>query len=90
MPVTGRYLLTSSWYGGGVDVVDFTNLADARELGYYDHAGGSVWSAYWYNGLIYDNDIPRGQDIYRFSDRTRAAAKRFPYMNPQTQEALLR
>src|SRR6266545_7229722 len=89
VPVTGRYLLTSSWYGGGVDVVDFTDLGNAKELGYYDAAGGSVWSAYWYNGFIYDNDIPRGQDIYLFSDRARAGAKRFPYMNPQTQEAIL-
>jgi hypothetical protein len=90
VPVRGRYLLTSSWYGGGVDVVDFTDLADAQELAYYDAAGGSVWSAYWYNGFIYDNDIPRGQDIYLFSDRASAGAKRFPYMNPQTQEAILR
>jgi LVIVD repeat len=90
VPVKGRYLLTSSWYGGGVDVVDFTDLASAKELGYYDAAGGSVWSAYWYNGFIYDNDIPRGQDFYLFSDPARAGAKRFPYMNPQTQEALLR
>jgi hypothetical protein len=89
VPVRDRYLLTSSWYGGGVDVVDFTDLGNARELGYYDAGGGSVWSAYWYNGFIYDNDIPRGQDIYLFSDPARAMAKRFPYMNPQTQEAIL-
>src|SRR6266508_3156632 len=29
VPVTGRYLLTSSWYGGGVDVIDFPDPAHA-------------------------------------------------------------
>jgi hypothetical protein len=29
-------------------------------------------------------------DVFLLSDRARAGAKRFPYMNPQTQEDLIR
>ncbi len=36
VPVKDRYLLVSSWYGGGTDVIDFTDPANAREIAYYD------------------------------------------------------
>jgi len=93
VPVNGRYLLTSSWYGGGVDVVDFTDPTDAREIAYYDVGSprpGSFWAAYWYNGFIYGSDIPSGFDSFLFSGRERAGAQRLDHLNPQTQEAYLR
>jgi len=93
VPVKGRYLLTSSWYGGGVDVVDFTDPANAREIGYYDVVSptpGSFWAAYWYNGFIYGSDIRNGFDSFLFSSRERAGAQRLGHLNPQTQEKYLR
>ena len=89
LPRNDRYVLASSWYGGGVSVIDFTDPANAFEVGYYDAQvpiASESWSAYWYNGFIYSNDIPRGFDIFVLSDPARAKTKRFPHMNPQTQE----
>ncbi|MGH2557396.1 MAG: hypothetical protein ACRDHO_17055, partial [Actinomycetota bacterium] len=80
-----RDVLIASWYAGGVTVVDFTNRSSPSEIGFYDIVGNSVWSAYWYNGFIYGNDIPRGFDIYLLSDRARAGARKVPALNPQTQ-----
>jgi hypothetical protein len=93
VPVTSRYLLTSSWYGGGVDVVDFTDPANAREIAYYDvnsPAPGSFWAAYWYNGFIYGSDIRNGFDSFLLSGPERAGAQRLGHLNPQTQESYLR
>ncbi len=93
VPVKDRYLLTSSWYGGGVDVIDFTDPAHASELGYYDVESpnqGSFWAAYWYNGFIYGSDIPNGFDSFLFSGPQRAGAQQLGHLNPQTQEAYLR
>ena len=92
IPVENRYVLVSSWYGGGVDVIDFTDPAHAVEVGYYDVESpqqGSHWAAYWYNGFIYGSDIPNGFDTFLFSGRQRAGAKRFGHLNPQTQESYL-
>jgi hypothetical protein len=48
--------------------------------------GGGDWSAYWYNGLIYESDMTRGLTIWNLSDRAVAGAKKFDHLNPQTQE----
>lgn len=89
LPRNDRYILASSWYGGGTSIIDFTDPANAEEIGYYDAEGTSAWSTYWYNGLVFQNDIPRGFDVFRLSDNSRAKTKKVPYMNPQTQEDLL-
>jgi hypothetical protein len=81
-------VLVSAWYAGGTTVVDYTDRANPREIGYYDPANASVWSSYWYNNFIFTNDIVRGVDVFLLSDRARAGAKKLPYLNPQTQEAL--
>lgn len=66
-------------------MVDYTNRASPKEIGYYDPGGGSAWSSYWYNNFIYSNDIPLGFNIFHFSDPARAGADRLPYLNPQVQ-----
>lgn len=88
IPGVAGDVLVSAWYSGGTTVVDYTDRANAREVGYYDPAGGSAWSSYWYNGFIYTNDIPLGVDVVLLSDKVRAGATRLPYLNPQTQERL--
>jgi hypothetical protein len=47
---------------------------------------GGSWSAYWYNGFIYDTNITKGLHIFRFSGPETAGAIRLPHLNPQTQE----
>jgi hypothetical protein len=96
IPVRHSYILVAASNMGGTTVVDLTDPANAREIAYFDaqaEAGplvSSPWSSYWYNGFIYANDRGRGVDVLLLSDRARAGAKRFPYMNPQTQERVIR
>jgi len=63
----GKYILSSAWYYGGTSMIDFTNPAAAKEVGYYVHhttpnantanpnADSDIWSSYWYNGSIFAN-----------------------------------
>ncbi|MFF5638342.1 LVIVD repeat-containing protein [Streptomyces sp. NPDC012825] len=95
IPVKGKDLMVQAWYQGGVSVWDFTNSAEPREIAYFERGplsetslsvGGS-WSAYYYNGHIYSNDIAKGFDVLRISDRLTDPAKRIRLdeLNVQTQ-----
>ena len=48
---------------------------------------GGAWSAYYYNGHIYSNDIQRGFDVFDLNDpRTNQARDvRMDELNPQSQ-----
>jgi hypothetical protein len=95
----GRHILVSAWYEGGTSVIDATNPATAKEIGFYDAKtavpGGTtaissdVWSSYWYNGYIYVNDEARGLDIMQLNDSRVDAAVTLARLNPQTQENLI-
>lgn len=72
LPVPGRDIMVQAWYEGGVSVFDFTDSANPVELAYFDrgpyhptifHQGG-YWSAYYYNGEIYGNEIFLGVDSW--------------------------
>ena len=93
IPVAGRYLLVAAWYFGGTSVIDFTDPSNPHEIAYYDPEGsptaGEAWSAYWYNGKIYTNDIRRGQDVFDFVLPTNVYGATFTHLNAQTQEDLL-
>ncbi len=92
LPRNDRYILASSWYAGGISVIDFTDPANAVEIGYYDAqvpVASSAWAGYWYNGAIYSNDIPRGLDIFKLSSNATAKTVKFDHFNPQVQENLL-
>ena len=88
-----RYLLAVSYYAGGIAVVDFSDPADPKELGYYidtDEEGSvpDTWSSYWYNGRIYTNDHVSefGVGVYGFAGTTSARTTRFferGPLNPQ-------
>ena len=72
IPVPGRDIFVQSWYQGGMSVLDFTDSANAFEIGFFDRgpvnehvlAGGGYWSSYWYDGLIYATEISRGLDVF--------------------------
>ena len=87
----GRVLVHGS-YQSGIGVVDFTDPANASEVGYADPAPlvptqlGGDWSTYWYDGFIYESDITRGLLIWNLSDSATAGARRLGHLNPQTQE----
>ncbi len=95
IPVQGRDLMVQAWYQGGITVFDFTNPRKPEEIAWFDRGpisgeklvlGGS-WSAYWYNGHIYSNDIQQGLDVFRVDDqRVEGAHKtRMDVFNPQSQ-----
>ncbi len=95
IPVDGRDIMVQAWYQGGISVFDFTNSSRPRELAFFDRGpidrdqlvlGGS-WSAYWYNGYVYSNEIERGFDVLRINKSIvgDAASKRLDVFNAQSQ-----
>lgn len=95
IPVKGKDIMVQAWYQGGVSVWDFTDSDRPKEIGYFERGpvstdtlslGGS-WSAYYYNGYIYSNDIQKGFDVLKLSDKRTDPAKRVRVdeLNVQTQ-----
>jgi hypothetical protein len=95
IPVKGKDLMVQAWYQGGVSVWDFTNSSKPKEIAYFERGplsteqlvtGGS-WSAYYYNGYIYSNDIAKGFDVLKIDDRRTDAARgvHMRELNVQTQ-----
>ncbi|GAA1603609.1 LVIVD repeat-containing protein [Actinoplanes couchii] len=95
IPVPGRDIIVQAWYQGGISVWDFTDAKKPKEIAYWERGplaadrlivGGS-WSAYWYNGHIYSNDIQKGLDVLKVDDRRlgKTDKQRAWQINPQTQ-----
>jgi hypothetical protein len=95
IPAAGRDIMVQAWYQGGVSVWDFTDSAHPKEIGFFERGpisdqslsvGGS-WSAYYYNGYIYSNDIAKGFDVLKISDRRTDSARsvRLAELNVQSQ-----
>ncbi|MGW6292861.1 LVIVD repeat-containing protein [Streptomyces sp. NPDC055058] len=95
IPVKGRDLMVQAWYQGGVSVWDFTNSSKPKEIAWFERGPlttdrlvtGGAWSAYYYNGYIYSNDIAKGLDVLRVDDRRTDPARRVHLreLNVQTQ-----
>ena len=62
--IPGTRTLVSSWYAGGMNVIDLRNPANPTEIAYYAGGGANYWSAYWYDGRIWANDRVRGLDVF--------------------------
>nr|WP_236030575.1 hypothetical protein [Actinoplanes lichenicola] len=100
IPVPGRDIMVQAWYLGGVSVWDFTDSRRPKEIAFWERGplsttqlmGGGSWSAYWYNGYIYSNDITKGIDVLELKDYRTAIAKFFrtDTFNAQTQDNFLR
>ena len=96
IPVKGKDVMVQAWYQGGISVIDFTDPKNVVELGWFDRGpisdtalvlGGS-WSAYYYDGYIYSNDIQKGLDVLEIRDPRVANGKAGKYpadFNPQSQ-----
>ncbi|WP_201931533.1 LVIVD repeat-containing protein [Nocardioides donggukensis] len=95
IPVKGKDIMVQAWYQGGISIVDFTDSSNPKEIGWFDRGplsnerlilGGS-WSAYYYDGYIYSNDIQQGLDVLTVRDPRVASAKsvKFGELNPQSQ-----
>jgi hypothetical protein len=92
VPLRHRYVLVSGNYQAGTWVTDFTNPASPVTLGWSDPPPlvptqlGGAWSSYWYNDFIYESEITKGMNVFRFSGRQTAGARHLHHLNPQTQE----
>jgi hypothetical protein len=83
IPVKGRDMMVQAWYQGGVSVWDFTDSAHPQEIGFFERGPlsteravtGGAWSAYYYNGFVYSNDIQKGLDVLDIRDPRVASAK---------------
>lgn len=95
IPLQGKDVMVQAWYQGGISIMDFTNSRKPKELGWFDRGAldadrlvvGGSWSAYYYNGHIYSNDIQKGLDVLAIDDQrlARAAKVRTGTFNPQSQ-----
>jgi hypothetical protein len=94
-------VLVSGNYQAGTWVADFTNPASPETLGWSDppplpqvttptgatvNELGGAWSPYWFNNFIYESEITKGLNVFRFSGPGTGGAIRLPHLNPQTQE----
>jgi hypothetical protein len=89
----GGYVLASSWYNGGVVMIDWNAVGRPRELGFYDRNEGEheegYWTGYWYDRRPYGNHIEQGVDIFRFDSPLSDLTMREDHLNPQVQESLI-
>ncbi|MEU1885412.1 hypothetical protein ABZ491_08010 [Micromonospora rifamycinica] len=82
IPVPGRDVMVQAWYQGGISVFDFTDSKHPREIAYFDRGPvsptslvlGGFWSAYWYNGNLYGNEIARGLDVFALTPSAHLSA----------------
>ncbi|RKN40669.1 LVIVD repeat-containing protein [Micromonospora endolithica] len=99
IPVPGRDIMVQAWYQGGISVWDFTDSANPKEIAFWERGplsvdrlvGGGSWSAYWYNGYIYSNDMVKGLDVLKLTDWRTWLANfiRYDELNVQTQPRYL-
>ncbi len=59
--------LVTAWYGRGTRVVDYSNAAKAKQLGFFIPTGADTWAAKPHNGYIFTGDIVRGMDVLRYT-----------------------
>lgn len=59
--------LVTAWYGRGTRIVDYSDPARPRQLGYFVPTEADTWSAKPHNGYIYAGNIRRGLDVLRYT-----------------------
>jgi hypothetical protein len=95
-------LLVNAWYTGGVDVIDFTNPRNLREIAWNDPLRNSgTWSAYPYTGPVFrrgggqpvyasdgvtNNALAEGMVVYRTRVEQPSRRNRVDHLNPQTMD----
>jgi hypothetical protein len=87
-----KYRAVSSYYMGGMSEINFDDPTNPSEIAHYVPANDGVppdmWSAYWYNGLVYTNDHSSrlGLHVFKIKGLDRKQVRYFKgRFNPQTQ-----
>ena len=102
VPMSGpRDIVVTGWFGGGVNLIDFTDPSSPREIAFWVRSGldgehSFAYAGYWYDGYVYAGntglagiDEPathRGFDVFAVDHPALRRAIRLPHMNAQTQE----
>lgn len=75
LPLANKNVLAHSFYTAGASIIDFTNPKAPQEVAFIDQVltpgggpvipgGAGCWSAYWYNGSIFCNELSWGLHIF--------------------------
>ncbi|HSL12122.1 MAG TPA: hypothetical protein VLA82_12475, partial [Actinomycetota bacterium] len=75
LPLANKNVLAHSFYTAGASLIDFTNPQAPREVAFIDQiltpggggvitSGAGCWSAYWYNGTIFCNELSWGLHLF--------------------------
>ena len=75
LPLANKNVLAHSFYTAGASLIDFTNPKAPEEVAFIDQiltpgggpvvpSGAGCWSAYWYNGSIFCNELSWGLHIF--------------------------
>jgi hypothetical protein len=96
-----RDLLVNAWYTGGVNVIDFNDPTNLKEIAYYDPIRNSgSWSAYPYTGPLFkngpgipvyasdgvtNNGLAQGMVVYRTIVQ-KPGSHVVDHLNPQTMD----
>jgi hypothetical protein len=97
-----RDILVTGWFGGGVNLIEFTDPAHPREIAYWVSSAlegehSFAYAGYWYNGCVFSGntalewDEPvthRGFDVFAVDDPLMSEAIPLTHVNAQTQEPL--
>jgi hypothetical protein len=54
-------------YNAGLQVVDYRDPANPRQVGHFIAEGATAWGALYHRGYVYVGDMSRGLDVFRFS-----------------------
>jgi hypothetical protein len=102
IPYVGRHILASSFYTGGMSLIDLTNPKAAREIGFMDlptpppgttvatGASNGIWSAYVYNDHQYGSEITWGWHVWRLDEPWWDDQMQLTELNGQTADAYIR
>jgi hypothetical protein len=54
-------------YNAGLQVVDYSDPADPRQVGHFIAEGATSWGALYHQGYVYVGDMSRGLDVFRYT-----------------------
>jgi hypothetical protein len=54
-------------YNAGLQVVDYADPANPRQVGHFIAEGATSWGALFHRGYVYVGDMTRGLDVFRYT-----------------------
>lgn len=54
-------------YNAGLQVIDYSDPANPRQVGHFIAEGTTAWGALYHRGYVYLGDMARGLDVFRYT-----------------------